>query len=104
MWAAPFSTLVRPVEKEIWHSTSEATITTISGAPRPKRSSLPVRKAMRVTTGTVSEMVASTEGPEDLAARMQALGERMEGLRRDYQANQEYDQTLFGDEFRVEEA
>lgn len=50
------------------------------------------------------EMVASTEGPEDLAARMQALGERMEGLRRDYQANQEYEQTLFGDEFRVEEA
>ncbi len=50
------------------------------------------------------EMVASAEGPQDLAARMQALGERMEGLRRDYQANQEYDQTLFGDEFRVEEA
>lgn len=69
MWAAPFSTLVRPVEKEIWHSTSEATITTISGAPRPKRSSLPVRKAMRVTTGTVSDMVASTEPKNRFIAR-----------------------------------
>ena len=50
------------------------------------------------------EMVASSAGPEDLAARMRELGDRMEGLRRDYRANQEYDQTLFGDEFRVEEA
>ncbi len=49
------------MEKEIWHSTKEATITTISGAPSANCNSLPVIKAISVTTGTVSEMVANTE-------------------------------------------
>ena len=44
----------------IWHSTKEATITTISGAPSANCNSLPVIKAISVTTGTVSEMVANT--------------------------------------------
>ena len=50
---------MRPVEKEIWHNSSEATITIISGAPSPNCSSLPVKKAIKVTTGTVSELTES---------------------------------------------
>src|SRR5690606_28348908 len=37
------------------------------------------------------ELVASSAGPDELARRMEELGERMGGLRRDYQQNQEYE-------------
>lgn len=61
------------MEKEIWHSTKEATITTISGAPSANCNSLPVIKAISVTTGTVSEMVANTEPKNRFIARWTRL-------------------------------
>src|SRR5690606_21438103 len=67
--AAPFSTLVRPVEKDIWHSSKDATITIISGAPSANCNSFPVIKAINVTTGTVREMVARTEPKNRFIAR-----------------------------------
>ena len=40
----------------------------------------------------------------DLARRMAELGGRMEALRDEYRRHQEYELSLFGDEFRVAEA
>ncbi len=56
------------VEKEICHSTKEATITTISGAPSATAIHS-VINAISVTTGTVSEIVANTEPKNRFIAR-----------------------------------
>ncbi|MNU02494.1 hypothetical protein D3C72_2462220 [compost metagenome] len=61
--------MVLPVENDSWHSSNTVSITTICGVCRPKISVCPVRVAMMVTAGTVSEMVASTEPKNRFIAR-----------------------------------
>jgi SNF2 family DNA or RNA helicase len=50
------------------------------------------------------ELAVHARGPEELALGVDSLGERMLALRRQYDEDVRYDETLFGREFEVEEA